>query len=648
MVSTSWAAAVSASGDAPVSLTPEAVGDAVREASVPTLLATLVQLTGSIEWLNEKYRPARSRGLSESIDGGLDPVIQEQIRTAAAGAIAAWLGGVAPAIERPTKELALRILSFSVGEPVPEEYAEYLEHDLIATTVTDEGSDDALSGLTALIVGAGVSGIAAAIKLMRRGATVVIVEKTADVGGTWNVNRYPGCGVDTASHLYSYSFAPYDWEYYYAPQGQLKGYLQHVAREFGVLPQIRFRTEVTGASFDTDLNTWTVEVSEADGPPATVRCDVLITAVGAFGRPSLPRIEGLETFSGATYHTADWPDNADLQDKRVSVIGTGASAMQLVPAVAGIVRHLTIFQRSPQWAAPFEQFHLPVPGGVRSLLAAVPVYRSWYRARLGWLLNDKIHASLQIDPDWPDLDHSINAINDGHRRFFTRYIEDEIGSDTELLEKVIPPYPPFGKRMLLDNRWFRTLRRPNVDLVAQPIVSIDETGVTAADGSRTETDVLVLATGFDVVHYLVPMQIRGVRGQFLSEVWDGDNARAYLGIAMPGFPNLFCLYGPNGAPGHGGSYINTVECQLDYLVDLLVKMRREGAAAVDCKQDIHDKYNVEVDAANERMIWSHPGFSTYYRNSRGRVVYTNPWRIVDFWHMTRAADLSDFNLRLAQ
>jgi 4-hydroxyacetophenone monooxygenase len=629
-------------------MTAQDVASAVAEANVPTLLAVLVQLSGDRSWLTERYRPHRIRGLSENDGGGLAPDIQAEIRAAASTAIANWLDGAPVAIAEPSQEFLRELFSFSLGEDVPPEYSDYLEYDLTVTaSPLAESTDRPLAALRAVIIGAGVSGIAAGIRLRLLGVEVTVLEKTHDIGGTWNINKYPGCGVDTPSHLYSYSFAPGDWEQYYASQPELKAYLQQVAEDFDVAQLVQLDNEVVGAQYCSATHRWTVRRRGSSGPLPSLQADILISAVGAFGRPSVPAMEGLHCFAGSVYHTADWPTSADVTGKRIAVIGNGASAMQFVPAVAASTERLTIFQRTPQWAAPFEQFHTPVPDGVRDLMWSVPLYRSWHRARLGWIVNDKIHASLQIDPDWPDPAHSINTINDGHRRFFTRHIESELDSDTDLLAKVLPHYPPFGKRMLLDNGWFRTLRQPNVELITEPIVSVDETGIHTADARHTAVDVIVLATGFDVVHYLAPMEITGTNGRTLSDVWDGDDARAYLGMTIPGFPNLFCFYGPNGAPGHGGSFINTTECQLNYLVDLLITMRKAGAAAVDCRQDVHDAYNARVDATNEAMIWSHPGVSTYYRNSRGRVVYTNPWRIVDFWHMTRQANLDDYHLLFA-
>ena len=629
-------------------LTAEGIDAAVASANVPTLIATLVQLTGAREWLAARYQPERVRGLTEDDGGGLPAEVQQEVRAAAAVAIREWLAGKPVALPRLTSDEALEILRFTVGEEVPGEYADYVQSEISAMAPADDTHrqpSQTLTGLTVGIIGAGVSGIASAIELMGRGADVVLFERSDDVGGTWHVNRYPGCGVDTASHLYQFSYEPGDWAFYYAPQTHLKQYLQQVADLHDVTSRVHFGSEVVAAEYDDGRSAWTVRVRRAGEGIREHTVDVLISAVGAFGTKSVPPIAGLDDFAGPTYHTADWPADADLAGKRVAVVGTGASAMQLVPAVVDSVASLTVFQRSPQWAAPFDAFHKPIDDALRSLLRSVPVFRAWYRARLGWIMNDKIHDSLQVDPDWQDEGRSINAINAGHRRFFTRYMEKELGGDADLLAKTLPSYPPFGKRMLLDNGWFRTLKRDNVELVADPIERVVADGVVTASGRHIEADVLVLATGFDVVHYLSTVDVRGVGGTPLRTVWEGDDCRAYLGLTVPGFPSLFCLYGPNAAPGHGGSYINTVECQLDYVADLLEKMRAAGGAAVDVKPEVYAEYTERVDEAHRKMVWSQPGVTTYYRNARGRVVYANPWRIVDYWHMTRSADLENYEIR---
>jgi 4-hydroxyacetophenone monooxygenase len=526
---------------------------------------------------------------------------------------------------------------------VPAEYGPLIAAELgIADHPVKRRRAPADSDFRVLIVGAGASGIAAAVKLEDAGIRYTIVEKHHAVGGTWLENRYPGCGVDTPSALYSFTFAPQDWSMYFALRDELKSYFEHVADERGLNDRIRFDTEATSAFFDPDSQTWAVELRGADGSHETVSANVLITAVGAFRKPKMPLIKGLESFEGPVVHTADWPEGLNLEGRRVAVIGNGASAMQLVPAIADEVSELIVFQRAPHWAAPFELFHVKVPESVRFLANEVQLYRSWYRVRNGWTFNDRIHAALQKDPEWPHPERSMNKVNEAHRNFFIRYIEQELGDRSDLLDALVPDYPPYGKRILLDNGWYRTMTREHVRLVSEPIAEVTPTGIRTASGEAIEVDVIACATGFDVVRFLNSIQVHGRDRRSLREVWNDDDARAYLGTAVSGFPNLFMVYGPNTQAGHGGSLLGMTESQLDYIVDLIGKMIASGIGTAEVRAEVYEKYNAELDRAHEQMVWTHPGMSTYYRNSRGRIVVNTPWRIVDYWHMTREADLDDY------
>ncbi len=643
---------------------------AVETANVPTLIAVLVHLTGELRWLDERYAPSRARGLSDNDSGDLPEDIQAEIRAAATAAIGAWSKGEPVKLNDADPALLVRILSFVLGEPIPNDYGEMIAFELRGgvdpsdhdpsdhdpsddtqpdhTGPDDTGRDDTgpvptASTITAIIIGAGMSGLCASIELANAGIEHVIVERHETVGGTWHENRYPGCGVDVPSHLYSYSFAPNDWSMYFGLRDEIRDYFERIADDFGVRPRIRFRTSVEKATWDETSHEWSVETIDADGVRATLRANVVISAVGAFNKPRIPAVPGLADFVGPSVHTAQWPtDGVDLDGRRVAVIGNGASAMQVVPAIAERVGELSVFQRSPHWAAPFEKFQRTIPDEIKFLLREMPLYRLWYRIRLSWAFNDRNYGALQKDSQWPHPDRSLNLINEGHRRALTRYIEDEVGDRTDLLPHVVPDYPPFGKRMLLDNGWYRTLRRPNVHLIHDPVASVGTDFVVTATGQKVPADVLIWATGFDVVHFLAPMEIRGIGGHSLHDVWHGDDARAYLGTAVPGFPNFFCLYGPNTQFGHGGSLVFVVERQMHYVRSILEAMITADVTAAEVRADVHDAYNERIDRAHEGMVWTHQGMDTYYRNSKGRVVVNNPFRIVDVWHNTEAAKPDDF------
>jgi 4-hydroxyacetophenone monooxygenase len=618
------------------------LAEAVAIANIPTLLMVLVQLTGELRWLEEPYRPSRARGVNDNDSGGLPEPIQSEIRAAALDAIMAWRAGKPIAIPKPSPELARKMLSRAMAEEVPPEYDSIIAVELFPEQALAVEKLPVPDGFQVLIVGAGVSGLCAAINLQKAGIPFTIIEKSETVGGTWWDNRYPGAGVDTPNHLYSYSFAPYDWSMYYALRDELHGYLEHVADKFGLRPHIRFGTEVKSAAYDRESQCWIVTVRKPDGAQETLEASVFISAVGIFNPIKMPAIEGLERFAGPCFHTAQWPSDLDLSGKRVAIIGNGASAMQIGPEIQNTVASLTIFQRSSHWVSPNPQFRLTIPEPLRLLMREVPLYRLWYRLRLGWTFGDRTHPALQKDPNWPEARRSLNRINDSHRAYFTRYIETELGDRTDLLDKLLPDYPPFGKRMLLDNGWYRMLRNQRVKLVSDPISEILPDKIVTQDGSAYPADVLVVATGFDVLRFLTSFESRGRSGRSLREVWDDDNAQAYVGTAIPDFPNFFCLYGPNLQPGHGGSIMFVIEMQMRYIMDLLGKMLKQGFGAVEIRQDVHDAYNRDVDEKHANMVWTHPGVETYYRNERGRVVVNSPYKNVKFFEMTRAANLDEF------
>lgn len=622
--------------------------EAITTANVPTLLMVLVQLTGDLHWLEEPYRPHRARGMNDNDSGGLPEKIQAEVRKAALEAILAWRAGKPVAIPEPSPELRCKMLACAVAEDVPLEYDPLIAADLPLAQNEVAEKLPVPDGFQALIIGAGVSGLCAAIKFQQAGIPFTILEKSSQVGGIWRDNRYPGAGVDTPNHLYSYTFAPYDWTKYFALRDELHGYLKHVAEKFNLLPHIRFNTEVKSANYNKETQQWEVTVQKQDGSQEVKKSNVLISAVGIFNPIKFPNIKGLDSFAGPRFHTGEWPDNIDLTGKRVAMIGNGASAMQTGPAIQDKVKSLTIFQRSAHWVAPNEQFGLPIPDAMRFLLREVPLYRAWYRIRLGWAFGDRIHITLQKDPNWEYPERSLNKANDSHRAYFTQYIVSEIGDRKDLLEKVVPPYPPFGKRMLMDNGWYRMLRKENVTLVDNPIVEIKPDRVVTKDGKEYEADVLIVATGFDVLRFLTTFEAHGRSGRSLREVWEDDNAKAYLGTVIPDFPNFFCLYGPNLQPGHGGSLIFVVEMQMRYIMDVMKKMLTQNLGAVECRQDVHDAYIEGVDKAHANMVWTHPGMETYYRNERGRIVVNSPYRNTTFYEMTREANITDFKVEPRQ
>jgi 4-hydroxyacetophenone monooxygenase len=371
---------------------------------------------------------------------------------------------------------------------------------------------------------------------------------------------------------------------------------------------------------------------------------VLVSAIGQLNDPSRTHFEGEEDFPGLILHSALWSDDVKVNAKQVAVIGTGATAMQLVPSIADHVASVTVFQRTAQWARPVKGYSDPITEGAQWLLAHLPFYVQWYRFNMFWRYGDGLLPFLRKDPAWPHPDRAVNKGNDRHRQELTDFILSELKDRPDLIEKCVPTYPPYGKRILLDNGWFRTLRRPNVELVTDSIDRFTHEGIATADGKSRPFDIIVVATGFKVTEMAARLNITGRNGKNLRDIWENDNPTAYLGLTVPAFPNFFCMLGPNTGPAHGGSVIFQSECQSRYISACLVEMIERGIAAIDVRQDAHDHYVCKVDIEHEAMIWTHPGMTTYYRNRSGRVFSAMPWRFVDYWSMTHEADLDQYHL----
>lgn len=627
-------------------MTDDQLRSALQDANLPTLQVTLTHLTGDFRWLRGEYRPSRTKALDDNDDAGLSVDVQRRLQAEAFDVLKQWRDGHVADPPKPTETQIVDWLTACMGEEVPAaegpmmaEEAGFRPRDISWTN----GRPERLDHLKVLVIGAGISGMCMSIKLAKLGIDHVVLEKDDQFGGTWLENSYPGSGVDTPSHLYSFSFAPNPaWSRYYAKQPEILDYLTGVAKQYDAARNVRFGTEVVSAAFDAGTGRWEVVSRDSSGATHTDSIDVLISSVGQLNRPQVPAIPGAETFPGPAFHSARWEHGVDLAGKRVGVLGVGASAMQIVPTIAGTPAEIVIFQRSPQWVAPNPNYLREVAAGARLLMEWVPNYSAWYRLRMLWMFNDKLHASLHVDPEWPHPERSVNAANDKHRAFFTKYLEEQLAGRPDLVDKLLPDYPPYGKRILMDNNWFATLKRDDVRLVTERVEQVEGSAMVTSDGERHELDVLVYATGFQSKRMLHPMEITGSEGTTLREIWGDDDARAYLGMTVPGFPNFFMTYGPNTNLGHGGSVMFNTECQVGYITRLLVDMVEGDIDTLEVRPEVHSEYNASVDAAHDRMIWTHRGMDTWYRNSKGRVVTNTPWRLHDYWRMTRKPALDDF------
>ncbi len=630
-------------------LTDEVILSALAEAEIPPLLPALAALTGDLTLLDPTLAPDRE-GLRQP-QGGLTPEQQEASRARAFDAIVAWRDSGCPTPAELDDRDLCRLMEFTVGESVMTDYLPLLKQELSATGEDlraprwnlEEVAPD--RDLSVAVIGAGMSGILAGHRLAQAGIPYTIYEKNDRAGGTWYENTYPGCRVDISNHLYSYSFAQRaDWPYHYSTQPVLCEYFQDCADRFGVTPRIRFETEVRSATFDEERRVWVLELIGPDGGAETAEASVVISAVGQLNRPKLPDIEGIGSFAGPSFHSARWDHGVDLTGRRVAVIGTGASAAQFIPEIAETAGSVTVFQRTAPWLIPTPEYHAEVPGGLSLLFRKLPGYSEWHRFWLFWRNAEGILDAVRVDPDWDGRPDAVSEMNDLTRQLLTDYIVAQTGDDADLAAKLVPDYPPGAKRLIRDNGiWISTLRRDDVFLETTPISRVTPEGVETVDGTLHGADVIIYGTGFSASEFLTPMRIVGRGGIELHDRWQGD-ARAYLGMTVPGFPNFFLLYGPNTNIVVNGSIIYFSECETGYVVEALRLMAEKGIDAIDCRPEIHDTYNRLIDEGNLSMAWGVSDVNSWYKNRFGRVAQNWPFTLLDFWERTREVDLEDYEL----
>ncbi|MEM7286585.1 MAG: NAD(P)/FAD-dependent oxidoreductase [Actinomycetota bacterium] len=436
------------------------IAAAVEAADLRPLVLALFHHTGDDRWLREPFLPRRDVRLIADPAAGFEPAVQAEIKAEARRVFA---GGAAPVVDDPGRDRFHEMINIFLGEQVPEEYVQLMREDM-GFEDGDARWGDAVAPADCpdvVIVGTGVFGLCLAAKLDALGVPFTMLDRNTEVGGTWLNNRYPGCGVDTPNHFYSYSFAPNPgWRHYFSPRDELQAYVEQCATDFGVRDRIRFGRRLTAARWNESLRRWKLTAELVDGSSEEFDARVLVAATGHFDQPVNVAFAGLEDFGGEVHHTAQWPTGVELAGRRVGVIGTGASAMQVVPTVAGDVSALTIFQRTAQWARPVPEYDAPVDPAGQWLFEHVPHYARWYRFGLFWRYGDGLLRFLRKDPEWPHPDRALNRTNDRHRQEMTEFIEESLASKPELIPHCVPDYPPFGKRILIDNGGSRRSANP--------------------------------------------------------------------------------------------------------------------------------------------------------------------------------------------
>ena len=618
---------------------------------LPPLLPSIAFATGDLSFIPSDIRLDPSKTLEEQ--GGLTPDEQSIIRMRALEGLKQLRDNTN--IEPVTRNEDLRtIMSWACGTNLEGSYLQMMmeelapgDRDLRAPkwNIQDYSAEPSADRIfNVAIIGGGMSGILAAYRLKQAGIKFVLFEKNGDTGGTWLENTYPGCRVDVSNHVYSYSFMQkHNWPHYHSTQDVLLNYFNDCATEFGIRENIRFNSKVTGISWDEKYQKWDLNVMAWDEECWSFTA--VISAVGQLNQPSYPAIPGIDDFEGTSWHSARWNHNYDLRGKRVAVLGTGCSAVQFIPRVAEQAEQTTIFQRTPNWLMPRPQYQQSLPESLVWCFTHIPNYHNWFRLHLFWRSHEGLLSRLEIDESWEDPgDSSISAANHELGVLLRMYLESEFADRPDLLEKVTPTYTMGAKRFVIDDGlWAKTLHADNVELCTDPIVSISSSGITTESEDLRDFDAIIYGTGFKAADFLMPMTVTGRNGVNLHDQWDGD-ARAYLGIVAPNFPNLFFLYGPNTNIVINGSIIYFSECEVHYITQCLKHMLKNQLSSLDVKTDVHDKYNEVIDEGNRRMAWGLSDVNSWYKNASGRTAQNWPFSLLEYWEQTREINSDDYNI----
>ncbi len=616
------------------------IDQAVEKLNVMALLMVVVHRTGDLSPLRGSIRrtalnPLEQGSAVELIDG-FTREDAEKIRDMARKAFADGTSAVRTFSAEELDEM-VRYIS---GCEYPDGIA------AVCRELASEGAPPAdkvpgAEGFPVAIIGAGQGGIAAGVRLQQLGIPYVLFEKNKAVGGTWFENTYPGVRVDVPGHTYHLTYAPnHEWSSYFPLGDEIRRYYQDVSDKMGVTAHTRYGMEVVSATYDNADGTWKLVVRYENGATEEHTFRAVISAVGQLNRPRWPEIAGLDRFKGKLVHSAMWPKDLDMTGLKVGVIGSGATAFQIIPQAEKLAAQTIVLQRSPAWMYYNNIYANEVSEEEKWALRNLPQYAQWYRFSLLHAGFEGVYNETRADPEWTKPG-SVSALNENLRIGLTQYIESQV-KDPALLAKLLPDYPPFGKRILQDEgTYLRAMQSPKVTLDSSRVKQVTETGVITDEGEY-ELDVLICATGFMADRFLFPMEIRGEGGVLLSDRWNGNDARAYLGMTVPDFPNFFCIYGPNTNSVVSGSLVINAEYQAAYIGQCLEKLIREHRKSIAVRKDVHDTYNEEVDALNASSAWGVDVVSNWYKNKQGRVTANLPLRPLDYWNRLRSPDFTEY------
>lgn len=503
-------------------------------------------------------------------------------------------------------------------------------------------------GFMVAIVGAGFSGLCMAVQLENLGIPYVIFERRHEVGGTWSINTYPDARVDTPSAVYEFSFEKkYPWTEYFARQGEVREYLEHVARKYNVFDKIRFNHDVQGGAFNEDSATWELNIVDGEAQASVFNANFVLSAAGLFSTPRELDFEGVEDFRGEVVHSTQWGPAHTSKDKTVAIIGNGSTGVQLLSRISEDASHVYAFQRTPQWISPREKYGEPVPEAEQWLIDTMPYYWNWTRYS-GALSTIGLYDLMLTDPEWQASGGFFNKRNDAVRAHLTDYIKTQLDGHSDLIEKVTPDYTPLARRLVIDNDWYKSLLKKHVELVTDPVERLTPTGIVTRDGKERPVDMIIASIGFSVEKYIWPAIYKGRHGHSLQDRWSKDGARAYMGLLVPDFPNFFILYGPNAlnAVGDIGTLPAMAEKWASYTAQAIMHVLETGASSIEIKEEAYEAYNTKLDDASHGLVWvaDEGSAAKNYWLIDGRLQVNFPWRYEEMFFMLARPDFSQMTV----
>jgi cation diffusion facilitator CzcD-associated flavoprotein CzcO len=619
------------------------IHDAVSEADPALLLAATVSVTGRNDRIAEFLPYIATTVVNYRLEAQMLPERRMELD--------AWAVDVFSNLTAYTQidpltlddETFQSLAQSLVGISVEPESIPFLREQAGFTSLVTKAKVPAAesSRMKVAIIGAGMAGVATAVAADKAGFDFEVLEKNDGVGGVWLQNRYAGVGVDTPCQYYSLSFEINPAWTNAFPQGdEFREYLDQVAHKYGVIDKFTFNAEVTDLVWDEHSKQWNITYVKGD-QILTTSADAVVTAAGYLTRPALPAVPGLETFKGHWCHAAEWRDDYDFTGKRLAVVGTGCTSVQVVDALAPVIESLTLFQRQPHWVTPSAS-GTKVPETERWLLMNVPSYANWARLRTFLIIGDANYPMVRYDEDWAaNHDVSISQLNDVGMQMALGYLNTSFADQPALLEKLKPDFAFMGKRPIRDpGAYYETLKKSTSNVVTSGLAAVRPNGLVDGEGELHEVDAVIYATGFSL-EFLRHWNIVGRDGVKLRDKW-AERPSAYLGCQVTGFPNLFVTSGPNANPSHGGGHNFCVEATVHYVIESLRMLSERGAQTVEPKEEAMLQWQSGVDEALADSVWvREKKATTYYRNASGDVVLANPFKLEEFWRRLRKPDLDN-------